>query len=148
MSFTTLNKFDAEGHPIKYDDYRTEQEAINRISELHAMGLTDAFYVDSDATASGSDKCFVRCNHWVADVEAKTIVLDRAALDAEVREEYMGDLRMDRNMLLVSSDWTQNTDSPLDDSDKASWTTYRQALRDLPANTDDPNNPTWPTPPE
>ena len=28
------------------------------------------------------------------------------------------------------------------------WKTYRQALRDLPANTSDPINPTWPTKPE
>ena len=27
------------------------------------------------------------------------------------------------------------------------WKTYRQALRDLPANTSDPSNPTWPTKP-
>ena len=27
------------------------------------------------------------------------------------------------------------------------WKTYRQSLRDLPANTSDPANPTWPTKP-
>ena len=31
---------------------------------------------------------------------------------------------------------------------KTPWATYRQALRDLPANTSDPANPTWPTKPE
>ena len=147
MSFTTLNKFDAEGHPIKYDDYPTEQEAITRISELHAMGLTDAFYVDSSATASGFDMCFQNPHHWVADIDTKTIVLNRAALDAEVREEYMGDLRVDRNALLVSSDWTHYTDSPLGDDAKATWATYRQELRDLPATTEDPADPTWPVAP-
>ena len=43
-------------------------------------------------------------------------------------------LRPNRDSLLTESDWTQMTDSPLSDSKKAEWATYRQALRDLPAN--------------
>ncbi len=34
--------------------------------------------------------------------------------------------------LLAASDWTQTVDSPLSDSKKAEWATYRQKLRDLP----------------
>ena len=40
-------------------------------------------------------------------------------------------LRIHRNWLLKDSDWTQFNDSPLSDSKKAEWKTYRQALRDL-----------------
>ena len=36
-------------------------------------------------------------------------------------------------MLLKESDWTQFGDSPLSDSKKTEWATYRQSLRDLPA---------------
>lgn len=36
-----------------------------------------------------------------------------------------------RNSLLAQSDWTQAVDSPLSDSKKAEWKTYRQSLRDL-----------------
>lgn len=36
-----------------------------------------------------------------------------------------------RNNLLAESDWTQAVDSPLSDSKKAEWKTYRQSLRDL-----------------
>jgi hypothetical protein len=57
-------------------------------------------------------------------------------------------LRKKRNGLLVSSDWTQASDSPLTDEAKAEWATYRETLRNLPANTPDPDSPTWPTPPE
>ena len=42
-------------------------------------------------------------------------------------------LRSLRNMHLKDSDWTQFVDSPLTDSKKAEWATYRQALRDLPS---------------
>ena len=54
-------------------------------------------------------------------------------------------LRETRDVLLSESDWTQSRDVTL--SNDADWKTYRQALRDLPANTVDPNNPTFPTKP-
>lgn len=56
-------------------------------------------------------------------------------------------LRSQRNSLLSSSDWTQLADSPMSPTKKTAWATYRQSLRDLPANTTDPSNPTWPTAP-
>ena len=57
-------------------------------------------------------------------------------------------LRKDRDKALVASDWTQFNDSPLTDAKKQEWATYRQALRDLPQNTEDPSAPLWPTKPE
>lgn len=42
-------------------------------------------------------------------------------------------LRIKRGQLLSESDWTQTLDTPLTDSKKAEWATYRQALRDLPS---------------
>jgi len=55
------------------------------------------------------------------------------------------ELRETRDAFLFQSDWTQLSDAPVDDA--GAWATYRQALRDLPANTSDPKNPTWPTRP-
>lgn len=57
------------------------------------------------------------------------------------------ELRQYRNISLVDSDWTQTLDAPLTDSKKAEWATYRQQLRDLPSNTSDPANPSWPEKP-
>ena len=54
-------------------------------------------------------------------------------------------LRKERNLRLSNSDWTQSRDVTL--SNDTDWKTYRQTLRDLPANTSDPANPTWPTKP-
>ena len=45
----------------------------------------------------------------------------------------LNEVRANRNVLLAESDWTQVADSPLSDSKKAEWATYRQALRDLPS---------------
>jgi len=65
--------------------------------------------------------------------------------DAEATTKLMDELRSQRDLLLKSSDWTQVSDAPVDQS---AWVTYRQQLRDLPENTTDPANPTWPTKPE
>ena len=55
--------------------------------------------------------------------------------------------RGERTGRITGTDWTQLPDAPLTDAKKAEWVTYRQALRDLPANTSDPANPTYPTKP-
>ena len=39
-----------------------------------------------------------------------------------------------RNRKLQASDWTQLPDSPLSDSKKGEWATYRQNLREIPNN--------------
>lgn len=41
-------------------------------------------------------------------------------------------LRIQRNQLLSQTDWRMTEDYP--NTDKEAWKTYRQALRDLPAN--------------
>ena len=59
--------------------------------------------------------------------------------------DHLKMLRDGRDVLLNQSDWTQSRDVTL--ANDAEWKTYRQALRDLPANTADPANPTYPTKP-
>jgi|13_taG_2_1085334.scaffolds.fasta_scaffold06748_3 hypothetical protein len=56
-------------------------------------------------------------------------------------------VRYERDELLTQCDWTQMPDSPLDDSTKASWATYRTALRDITEQTGFPTNIDWPTAP-
>ena len=68
-----------------------------------------------------------------------------AANTPKVKTE--ADLRQERNGLLRGTDWTQLADAPLSADKKAEYVTYRQALRDLPANTSDFANPTYPTEP-
>jgi len=68
----------------------------------------------------------------------------KAAHDTIVIEHQWSDLRTTRSKLLTETDWMANSDVTMSDA----WKTYRQQLRDLPANTTDPTNPTWPTKPE
>ena len=69
----------------------------------------------------------------------------------------MNKLREQRNALLLDSDWTVMTDSPLSNSKQAEWKTYRQALRDITKTASpklleelpvlDPSSVTFPTKP-
>ena len=54
-------------------------------------------------------------------------------------------IRNERDYYLTQSDWTQNRDVTL--SNDADWKTYRQALRDVPAQSGFPGSVTWPTKP-
>ena len=56
----------------------------------------------------------------------------------------MQQLRAERDRLLAETDWWVLPDRTATTEQLA----YRQALRDLPANTVDPANPVWPTKPE
>ena len=56
------------------------------------------------------------------------------------------DVSQKRQKLLASSDWTQLPDVPL--TTKEVWATYRQALRDITAQSGYPAEIIWPTPPQ
>ena len=56
------------------------------------------------------------------------------------------EVKLDRNLLLQQSDWTQLPDVPLET--KQAWATYRQALRDITTQEGYPFNVIWPTKPE
>lgn len=62
------------------------------------------------------------------------------SVDAD-RSEEVRDLRDEK---LKESDWTQVADAPVD---QAAWATYRQALRDIPAQSGFPSTVDWPTQP-
>lgn len=65
----------------------------------------------------------------------------------QAKDEAISALRAERNARLDACDWTQMPDVQLTADEKASWAKYRQSLRDLPANTDNPANPVWPVAP-
>jgi hypothetical protein len=73
----------------------------------------------------------------------------------EAARDYWEELRFLRNQKLSECDWTQILDVTLTEEQKIAWQTYRQVLRDLPANTEDPKplvldptHPDWPISPE
>ena len=82
------------------------------------------------------------------DIEAKMTAL--------ASSNAMKELRFERTIRLVESDWTRLDDVGLSTSKKAEWEAYRQALRDLPSSANpslssngmlDNSSVTWPTKP-
>ena len=120
----------------------------NKVAEVSSGIGTSGNWVTVD-NYQGSDQTLwydptlniVKCKDKIDEVSEATIEeLEAFKLEMDIR-----DVRGNRNRLLAESDWTQNRDVVL--SNDAEWKTYRQALRDLPANTTDWTNPPWPTKP-
>lgn len=68
--------------------------------------------------------------------------------DTELLEIYNSEaylVNTKRLELLAKSDWTQLTDSPVD---QQAWAIYRQALRDIPIQQGFPFSISWPSAPE
>jgi hypothetical protein len=76
-------------------------------------------------------------------------VVDLEALQAAAPAQMWKEVRQERNRRLDVSDISVLPDRwhVMDDDTKNIWSTYRQVLRDLPANTADPTDVTWPTEP-
>jgi hypothetical protein len=63
---------------------------------------------------------------------------------ASILEAIQGRVRKERDTLLAKCDWTQLADAPVN---AASWISYRQALRDVPAQAGFPWEVVWPEQP-
>ena len=85
----------------------------------------------------------VTCKDEIDEVPVATIS-ELEAVKLELTKDY---LRSNRNKLLAESDWIVTKSLETGVGVSTDWKNYRQALRDLPANTTDWENPTWPTPP-
>ena len=89
--------------------------------------------IDDQAGAFDTDGNQVTINQSLVDAAAAEIATERA----------WSYLRAERSQLLAATDYLALSDATLSEDMR----TYRQALRDLPANTSDPANPVWPTKP-
>ena len=104
------------------------------------MGFTEHHFVAIGATYRGEfagipNWCLVRPNWKYTDAGGFFDPVDYT-------EAWSKGMREARDKKLLESDWTQSaTDSTLSSDKKAEWAAYRQALRDLPANTTDLANP-------
>jgi len=92
------------------------------------------------AWVSNTELCL---DETLIDVDAFKIKIKSIDFTSEGNKLHFANLRETRNKLLAKSDWMANSDVAMSDE----WKAYRQALRDLPTNTSDPSNPTWPNKP-
>jgi len=82
---------------------------------------------------------------WLSeDIPKPSLAEVNAKIEELKAAEPMRLLRIERDRLIAETDWWVLPDRTPTDEQLA----YRQALRDLPANTTDPTNPVWPTKPK
>jgi len=87
------------------------------------------------------DGVYLSDGKWFTKYSVADIDADGIAATDEVQAKNM---REQRNAKLAACDWTQLTDAPLNSS---VWATYRQALRNVPAQSGFPWDITWPMEP-
>ena len=71
--------------------------------------------------------------------------------EQQILDNVWNDLRSERNSRLTATDFMMTYDfytNILTSQQQTDVTTYRQTLRDLPENTIDPSDPTWPVKPQ
>jgi hypothetical protein len=109
----------------------------------------NADYCEHRAVPEGMDE---DCLNISIDEESGEIIIEadeaaEAAKAAAAEEAAWVAMRAERDQRLKDSDFTQLSDAPLTEPKKAEWAAYRQDLRDLPEETEDPANPEWPAEP-
>tara|TARA_Y100001938_G_C7822771_1_gene297439 strand:- start:66 stop:335 length:270 start_codon:yes stop_codon:yes gene_type:complete len=77
----------------------------------------------------------------MTDEEIAALEASRPTAEEILANKWAG-IRAERNGKLADTDWRAGSDLTLSDA----WKTYRQALRDVPTQSD-PDNITWPTEP-
>ena len=83
---------------------------------------------------------------WTQNWVIENMPVDEAAAYRVIKDaEQAASVRTSRTQMLNDSDWTQVADAPVD---KAVWATYRQALRDVTAQSGFPWTITWPDAPQ
>jgi hypothetical protein len=86
--------------------------------------------------------------HFIKIDDNLDIIIDEEGINQTIVEQWTW-LREQRDKKLAACDWTVAvSDRPMTEEKLTEWLTYRQQLRDLPVNTTEPSNPTWPVPPQ
>jgi len=88
---------------------------------------------------------YKQVNHDFIQMTDEEIAAEDDLIAAREANEKPQMAREKRNQLLKDSDWTQMPD--YSGANKADWATYRQALRDVPAQSGFPNTINWPAEP-
>ena len=136
---------------------QTYAKSLSGISE-EAVNRFESDIVFEGPQASGGTVYQYSQRDGVEEVEGKwytkyilgpvftgdTAAADEAEYKARKDAEQAANVRNSRTEKLKDSDWTQIADST---ADKAVWATYRQALRDITAQSGFPWTITWPESP-
>lgn len=123
--------------PIHVADELLESHGVFRV-EFEECGEFDI----ATHSSLGASSPVLKEGNWV--IEFSIIEKTQGEKDEYIAEQSAFH-RLKRNELLSNSDWTQLLDANLTESEKQSWVTYRQELRDLTDRAEFPLSISWPT---
>tara|TARA_B100001939_G_C16546100_1_gene448351 strand:+ start:21 stop:548 length:528 start_codon:yes stop_codon:yes gene_type:complete len=124
--------FSGEDYEIVETDAPLSYESTDEEGNAITIPFTQSGHIASDLDGT----------HYHLTWDGSAILKDDTALTAYQTAEKWKRVRADRNSKLAETDYLALSDQTL----SAEMTTYRQALRDVPTQTD-PNNITWPEKP-
>jgi hypothetical protein len=133
-NFVIVCGWDADGRFPSVREEITQEEAIASLVEVQKDDPRAFVSINPSGDPSW----------WVIDSVSKTITLDTDQEAADILAAKWSGVRAQRNSLLAASDWRAMPDAP---TMSDAWTTYRQALRNLPASQSDPDDIVFPEKP-
>ena len=114
----------------------TEIKAIKEVNGVVALAVTDQelelINAGCPTTESGGVVTIIKSAEWLENKN----------------NEAWKKIRKERNQLLKDSDYIMVSDAPITTEKKEEWTTYRQALRDIPQDYDSPDEVVYPDKPK
>lgn len=154
MSIAKIKDGKIEKHPVSSYEIRKEFPNTSFPKNIHAADLTSFGYVSVLEIAPPSfDPLTEKVEQappvlvsgaWVQQYEKIELAKEESdKRKAEAAKNKASAQRGQRNSLLAETDYLALSDATLTDAMK----TYRQALRDVPAQSGFPDNITWPTKP-
>lgn len=139
-------------YPVKVNDVKRRFPNTSFILPLEGKDLEDDFgvvtvYESTPPTYDNTTRKLVQLTPALVDgrwTQQWSVVAFTEEEQAKNDEILAADARRTRNQKLADTDWTQLPDSAVNSAD---WTTYRQALRDVPTQSGFPRSVTWPSEP-
>lgn len=83
----------------------------------------------------------------LSEQEEKEFLTEQEENTLRIEENLIEEMRKQRNLSLVETDWIILPDSPVSQQKQDEFKVYRQLLRDLPNTIEDINNIQWPIKP-
>jgi hypothetical protein len=144
MEYVKVKNWEVEVYPytiakLKKDNPNTSfpekiSDTLLASFDVYPVTVRNAPGYNSMVQSISRQKPILQGNDWVVDWSVENLPEEAAVRNVRAR----------RNDLLQKSDWTQLSDATVD---AVAWATYRQSLRDLPAQSGFPYNVIWPAEP-
>ncbi len=132
MTYICVADWDSDNVILAEGRADTEAAAQANVAIMVSEGYSNAFYAELPSGSQGYHR-----------VSGSLVVVDADQEAADALAAKWAGVRAQRDALLASSDWMANSDVIMTDA----WTTYRQALRNLPESKSDPDEIIFPTEP-